>query len=193
MRSDTTVISSNRRRWFARMMPPPSPKRGRLSRVIRSNSGAETGWSPGWILKASRYPVAGLRTRRAMRLLNFPVRRKNKENANRLALVIQIVKRGAFGHRRDLLQTERGRREDLETRPPIGRERRSACVEAGAIALTFEAGVVCVELQQRFDIALPARIQPVDDDGYLIEIIRQGHAIHLMRPGSGCRVWQRGM
>jgi hypothetical protein len=122
---------------------------------------------------------------------DFSVGCKDEEDADRFAVTIQIVERDAFGRRRDFLQPERGRRERLKPRPPIGFECRSARVLARAVASAFKARVLCVKLQKRFEIAAPARVEPVNDKGYLIEIFRQKrHALYLMRSVRCRRTWR---
>ncbi len=122
---------------------------------------------------------------------DFSVGCKDEEDADRFAFIVQIVERDAFGRRRDLLQPERGRRERLKPRPPIGFERRSTRVLARAVASAFKAGALCVKLQKRFEIAAPARVEPVNDNGYLIEIFRQKrHALYVMSSVRSRRTWR---
>src|SRR3981189_2375783 len=53
--------------------------------------------------------------------------------------------------------------------------------EARSVAGAFEAGVLGMEIEQRNKIALPARIQPIHDDGYLVKILRHcRHAFHML-------------
>jgi hypothetical protein len=48
-----------------------------------------------------------------------------------------------------------------------------------AVARAFEAGVGGIQIQQAREITLSARIQPIYDNGYLIEI--PGHVGHGFR------------
>jgi hypothetical protein len=104
---------------------------------------------------------------------------EDEEDTDRLSFKIQIIERDAFGRRRDLLQPEGGRRERLKTRPPIGFQRSSARMVAHAIALAFKPRTRCIKIQKRFEIAAPARVEPVNDNGHLIEIFRQSATLSI--------------
>src|SRR5262249_48247418 len=76
----------------------------------------------------------------------------------------------------DLLQAKAGGGEGAEPRSPIGFELAAAAIEMRAVALAFEAGIFGIEIEERTKVAVPAGIQPVDDNTHLIKIT---HAIIL--------------
>ena len=104
---------------------------------------------------------------------DFPVRCEGKDDADRLALVAQIIEHDALGGRRDFLQSESGGGERIEARPPVGFEFGAAFAHLCFAASAFERRIIGIEVEQCREVALPARVQPVDYQGYLIEIISQ--------------------
>src|SRR5207237_1496538 len=143
----------------------PEPKAGRDtgSGGISKNDAVSRA-SSGWIWNAGRL-LTRLRPRLATTMQDFPVRCEGKDDADRLALVAQIIEHDAFAGRGDFLQAKGIRQESLEPRTPIGFQRRPALIDLHAIASAFQARVVRVQIHQRRKIALPARVQPVDDNG----------------------------
>jgi hypothetical protein len=102
--------------------------------------------------------------------------------------VAQIIEHDTFGGRCDVFQSERGGRERTETRPPVGFEFGAAFADLDLAALAFEPRVVGIEVEQCRQVAIPARVQPVDHQRYLIEIISQIHdPIHVAAACPGCR------
>ena len=85
----------------------------------------------------------------------------------------QIIEHDALGGRRDFLQPEGGGYERIEARPPVGFEFGAAFADLDLAALAFELRVVGIEVEQRRQVAIPARVQPVDHQCDLIEIISQ--------------------
>ena len=95
----------------------------------------------------------------------------------------QIIEHDALGGRRDFLQPECGGCARIEARPPIGFEFGAAFADLDPATAAFERRVVGIEVEQCRQVAIPARVQPVDDQGDLIEIIRQFHdPIHVATP-----------
>jgi hypothetical protein len=136
--------------------------------------------SPVWML--SRIAIIGRAGRwHAPRLPDLSLGGKREEAADRLALKIQVIERNAIGGRRDLLQAKSRRHERLELRPPIGGQRRQPLVTLRATAVAFDACVFGIQSEQRLEIALPARIQPINDYRYLVEIVRQIHRTSFLR------------
>jgi hypothetical protein len=41
--------------------------------------------------------------------------------------------------------------------------------------VTLDARAFRIQFQQRIEITLPARVQPINDKSYLVEIVRQKH------------------
>ena len=114
-----------------------------------------------------------LRDRRAARPQNFPAGREAEHHAHRQAFMAHVIKLNAVRRRLNFLQAEGVGRKAVEPRPPIGGQARPALAHCGAIAMAFEAGLWRVEIQQRLEIAPPARIEPIHNDGDLVEIIWQ--------------------
>ena len=118
--------------------------------------------------------------------LDLGVARKGERDADRLAFVAQIIEHDALGGRRDFLQPEGGGCERIEARPPIGFEFGAAFADLDPAAPAFERRVVGIEVEQCRQVAIPARVQPVDHQGDLIEIIRQiRDPIHVDIPCPG--------
>ena len=101
------------------------------------------------------------------------VARKGERDADRFAFVAQIIEHDAIGGRRDFLQLEGGGGERTEARPPIGFEFGAAFADLAPAAAAFERRVIGIEVEQCRQVAIPARVQPVDHQGNLIEIIRR--------------------
>jgi len=118
----------------------------------------------------------------AASLQNFPGSIEGEVDAHRLGVAVQIVEHDAVGRRHNFLQPERPGREGIESGLPIGLQRRAAAVDRAFIAFAGEACVQCVQIEQRFEIALAASIEPVDGDGYLIKVFRHVRHIHLVYP-----------
>src|SRR6478735_1123485 len=114
-----------------------------------------------------------LRRGRASGALDPGVARKGEQDADRLAFVAQIIEHDALGGRRDFLQPEGVGYEAIEARSPIGFEFGAAFAHLDLAALAFKLRVVGIEVEQRRQVAIPARVQPVDHQRNLIEIIRQ--------------------
>ena len=129
------------------------------------------------------------RTRGASGLQDLSVRREGESDANGLALVTQIIEHDAVGGRRDFLQPERGRHDRIEPRPPVGFKFGAAFAESDLVATALKLRVISVEIEQRRKIALPARVQPIDHQSYLIEIVCQVGRLH---PDPGPRPGSRG-
>jgi hypothetical protein len=101
--------------------------------------------------------------------------------------VAQIVEHDALGGREDFLQLEGGGCERIEARPPVGFEFGAALADLDLAALAFELGVVGIEVEQRRQVAIPTRVQPVDHQRHLIEIVCQvRNPIHVAI-SCGCR------
>ena len=100
-------------------------------------------------------------------------RAKGERDADRLAFVAQIIEHDALSGRRDFLQLEGGGGERTEARPPIGFEFGAAFADLAPAAAAFERRVIGIEVEQCRQVAIPARVQPVDHQGNLIEIIRR--------------------
>jgi len=126
-----------------------------------------------FIDRAGNLLARGLRRRSASGLPDSSVRRERKNNTDELAFVTEIVEHDAIGGRRDFLQPERGRRERIEPRPPVGFKLGAAFMEPYLAAPTLECRIVRVETKQRREVAVPARIQPVHHQRHLIEIFSQ--------------------
>jgi hypothetical protein len=61
-------------------------------------------------------------------------------------------------------------------------------MKSGTRAFAFDAGVEGIERQEPLEIALPACIQPIDDDSNLVEIFRQmRRTIRYTSPGGLAR------
>jgi hypothetical protein len=121
-------------------------------------------------------------------LQNLPGRVEREDDANGLAFEIQVIEHDPVSGRRDLLQSEGVGRECLEPRPPVRFQRDPARIGVFAIAVTFQAGIRRIQVEQRAKIVPPAGVEPIDDDGYLIDIVGQ---IHWATPGSVGRERQR--
>ena len=85
----------------------------------------------------------------------------------------EIIEHDAIGGRCDFLQPERGRRQRTEPRPPVGFELGAAFTERHLATAAFERRIGRVEIEQRREVAIPARVQPVDHHSHLIEIVSQ--------------------
>src|SRR5262249_38938588 len=68
------------------------------------------------------------------------------------------------------LQAKAGGAEWAEPRSRIGSELAGGAIEMRAVALAFEAGILGIEIDQRSKVALPAGVQPIDDNTHLIKI-----------------------
>ena len=112
---------------------------------------------------------------------DFTARREREGDAHGPAVRARTIQHDAIGGGRDFLKPERARRESGKPRLPVSLQRRPAVEERRAVAGAFEAGVLGMEIEQRNKIALPARIQPIHDDGYLVKILRHcRHAFHML-------------
>jgi hypothetical protein len=164
-----------------------SSRLGKYSYVTRSKSGAEIASSFGSTPDNRNILFRRLRARRAARSPDLSLCREREKDARRRAVEIQIVESNSVGRWSNLLQPKSGWHEIIQPRAPIGFQSRSAFVKLHTtLALTFAAAIRRVEVQQRLQIALPARIQPIHDDGYLIEIVRQ-----VRRTIHPDRIWPR--
>jgi hypothetical protein len=165
--------------------------------VTRSKTGAEVASSFGSIPDSRNILFSRLRARLAVRSPDLSLCGEPEKDARGLAIEIQIVESNTVGRRSNLLQAKCGRHWIVQPRAPIGFQSRSAFVKLHTtLALTFEAGIRRVEVQQRLQIARPARIQPIHDNGYLIEIVRQvRRTIYLIESGPACRGrrWSNGI
>ena len=106
----------------------------------------------------------------AQRAVDLAFRTEAKRGANAQRTGDRIFEIDAMGHRVDLLQPETRQRERAEPRLPIGLELAPAAVTPRAVTHAFDLGVVCIKVEQRREVAVPAGIHPVDDNSHLIEI-----------------------
>ena len=90
--------------------------------------------------------------------------------------MIEKIEQHAVGGRHDLLEVERGRREPVQPRPPVGFELGAARVDAGAATAAFERRVLGIEVEQRREVAVTAGIQPIHHHGDLVDIVRPWRA-----------------
>ena len=90
------------------------------------------------------------------------------------ALMAHVIELNPVRRRLNFLQPEGVGRKTVEPRSPIGCQVRQALLTLPPVALAFEAGLSRVEIQQGLEIAPPAGIEPIHDDGDLVEIIWQG-------------------
>ena len=119
--------------------------------------------------------------------LDLGVARKGEGYAHRLAFVAQIIEHDTLGGRDDFLQPESGGCDRIEARPPIGFEFGAAFTDLGLAAPAFERGVVGIEVEQCRQVAIAARVQPVDHQCDLIEIVSQiRDPIHVTMPCPVC-------
>jgi len=112
--------------------------------------------------------------------------REAEDDAHGLAFIAQIVEHDALGGRRDFLQPERGGRKRIEARLSVGFEFGAAFADLCFAAAAFERRIIRIEIEQRGEIVIPARVQPIHHQRYLIEIISQiRDPIHvtIFRPG----------
>jgi len=111
------------------------------------------------------------RERCAARLQNLPGRIEDEDNTNGLAFEIQIAEHNPLGGRRDLFEFKSIGRERLEPGPPVRFQRSPACIGVSAVALTFQAGIGRIQVEQWAKVVPPAGIEPIDDNSYLIDIL----------------------
>jgi hypothetical protein len=144
---------------------------GRFCWSEPSESGAATGSFSG--LNAKGILPRPLRDRRAGRPQNFSVGCEAEHHPDRQAFMVHVVKLNTIRRRLDFLQPECIGRNAVKPPSPIGCQSCPALVHRAAIAPAFQAGARRVQIQQRIDIATPARVEPIHDDGDLVEIMWQ--------------------
>ena len=99
----------------------------------------------------------------------------------------QTIEHDTLCGRDDFLQPESGGCDRIEARPPVGFELGAALTDLGLAAPAFERGVVGIEVEQCRQVAIAARVQPVDHQCDLIEIVSQiRDPIHVTMPCPGC-------
>lgn len=115
---------------------------------------------------------------------DLPVRREGKDDADGLAFVTEIVELHPTGAWSDLLERKGIGRNGIEPGPPIFLQLVVAPTEFLLVAFTLKACVLRIQIEKRLEIVVAAGVEPVDDDGHLIEVLPQVRHVHLVAPGS---------
>ena len=121
----------------------------------------------------------------AMRLQDFPVSGEGKNDVDGFAFVAEIVEFDPAGGRRDLLELKGVWRVAIEPGSPICFQLAPPPIAFLPFAFAQKTCVLCVQIEKRHEIAAPTGVEPIDDDGHLIEILLKVRRVHLVAPGSG--------
>lgn len=119
----------------------------------------------------TKIPSICLRRGSATRLHDFPVIGEGKEDADGFAFVTYVVELDPAGARSDLLKRKGIGRNGIELGPPIFLQLAPAPAEVPLVAFTPKACILRIQIEKRLDIAVAAGVEPVDDDGHLIEVL----------------------
>jgi hypothetical protein len=94
-------------------------------------------------------------------------------DADRLAFITAIVEYDTIDLRPDLFEAEGDRGLTVQPGPPVGIQLGPSPMNRDAVAVALHARVFVIEVEQRVQIAGPAGVEPVDDDGYPVKVVGQ--------------------
>ena len=123
--------------------------------------------------------------RPAARLQDFPVSGEGKNDTDGFTFVTEIVELDPARGRCDLLKLKGVWRVAIEPGSPVFFQLVSPPTDFPLFAFAQKTRLRCVQIKKRHEIAASTGIQPVDDNGHLIEIVREVRHIHLVAPGWG--------
>ena len=123
--------------------------------------------------------------RPAARLQDFPFSGEGKNDTDGFTFVTEIVELDPARGRCDLLKLKGVWRVAIEPGSPVFFQLVSPPTDFPLFAFAQKTRLRCVQIEKRHEIAASTGIQPVDDNGHLIEIVREVRHIHLVAPGWG--------